>query len=206
MPGAFALLILLLFLTGCAQKVRITELLQKNTLDVKLVLVENDKVPKALQKVALQTLENLLRDPPLDVKTKMKLLRKEVYLNFKGHSVEPYYDPVETARRHPDTDIVIVMEVKQLAHKEERYKLKEEDPDILYHCVERKANANALFNVILTKSGEVVFAKAYEGSFYKRYCDEKTYRPEKLPKPDYMMLKALEKAQLKFVRDFYDLL
>ncbi|HIP43692.1 MAG TPA: hypothetical protein EYG91_07455 [Aquifex aeolicus] len=198
----------IIFLTACSQKPTVSDILGKDRREftVKVILIKNNKFDTSLQRVSLEIFEDKLRNPPIDVKAKLTLFKKEVKLILKDKNVENYYDPVEIAKENKDSDLVVTMEVKDISYTEKKYKTKEEDIGLTYFCIERSANSNILFNVIITKTEEVIFARTYNGFFYKRYCDEKEYVPEKLPNSDYMKLKSLEKAQLKFIRNFYDLL
>lgn len=202
------LIFFIIFLTACFQKLTLSDILDKDKREfaVKVILIENDKFDASLQRVSLETFEDRLKKPPVDVKVKLTLFKKDIRLILKGKKVENFYDPIEIARENKDSDLVITMEVKDISQTEKRYKTKEEDMDLTYFCIERSANSRILFNVIATKTEEVVFARTYNGFFYKRYCDEKNYVPEKLPNSDYIKLKSLEKAQVEFIRDFYDLL
>jgi len=184
-------ILLTLLILSCAHKATFREILGKEVITARVELVKSPSYNLAIQKVALKNLKEKLINPPSDVKLKLRLLKKE----GKFHLSE-----------NKNADILIKMEVKKLSYEEKRYKTKEEDMDITYFCVERQAKADVLFNVLNQKSGEVLFAKVYKGTFYKRYCDEKSYKPEKLPKPDFMKLKAIEDAQEAFVKEFYSLL
>lgn len=190
MLRAISILVMLLILS-CAHKATFREILSKETINAKVKLVENPSGNLAIQKVALRSLKEKLLNPPPDVKLKLKITKKEGKLHLTENK---------------NADLLITMELKKLKYEEKRYKTKEEDMDITYFCVERQAKANVLFNVVNTKNNEVLFAKVYRGKFYKRYCDEKGYKPEKLPKPDFIKLKAVEDAVEAFVREFYSLL
>ncbi|AAC07278.1 hypothetical protein [Aquifex aeolicus] len=190
MLRVLSILIILLTLS-CAQKATFREILGKDTVRARVELVRNPSHNLAIQKVALRNLKDKLLNPPPDVKLKLKVMKKEGKLQLTEGS---------------NADLVISMELKKLRYEEKRYKTKEEDMDITYFCVERQATADVLFNVMNAKSKEVLFAKVYKGGFYKRYCDEKGYKSEKLPKPDFIKLKAIEDAEEAFVREFYSLL
>jgi len=201
----FLLITLLSFLAACGSKVSIHELLGKKAITYRPVLVKNPELEEALQKVAFERFQELLENPPISVKLKRKLSLEEIGL-FKKAPVEVRTFDFDLFEPYKDADLLVTMEIKELKYKERRYETKDEEERTRFFCVERKAEAVVLFNVVNPSTRDVYFAKTYKGKFYKRYCHEKEYRPDKLPKPDYVKLKAVEDAIEAFVKDFYGLL
>ncbi len=199
------LIILILLIVSCGGKVAIHELVGKKELTYRLMLVETEDVDRALQKIAFERLGEIIEDPPADVKVKLKLTKKDVKLIRKEPVIVSFFD-FDTLEALEDTNLVIGMEVKEVSYTERKYVTKDEEEEVKYKCVERQAEAVVLFNVVNPATRDVYFARTYKGKFYKRYCDEKTYRPDLLPKEDFVKLKAIEDAIKSFVRDFYDLL
>ena len=199
--------LILLFLASCVQKANIHEVLGKKTLTTKPVLVENKNMDVALQKVALKKLEEQLKNPPLDVKLKAKVFKRGINVLVGKGSLEDVNDYDFLSEKYRNVDVLIVMEIKSTEHNERKYISNVEDEfGTKYFCVEREARAVVLFNVLNPKTHEVFFAKTYRGLDYKRYCDEKTYKPEKLPKKELILLKAIERTVGAFIRDFYSIL
>ncbi len=199
--------LILLFLVSCVQKANIHEVLGKKTLTTKPVLIKNKDIDIALQKVALKELEEQIKNPPLDVKLKSKVFKRGINVLVAKGSLENvnHYDFL--SEKYGNIDVLIVMEIKSTEYNERKYISHVEDEfGVKYFCVERKAEAVVLFNVLNPKTREVFFAKTYKGIDYKRYCDEKTYKPEKLPKKELILLKAVERTVGAFIRDFYSIL
>ncbi len=200
-------LLTVFLLTACVQKANIHEVLQKKTLTTKPILVENKNIDVALQKVALKNLENQIKNPPLDVKLKSKVLKRGVNILVARGSLEDINNYNIISERYGNADIIVVMEIKSTEYNERKYISNVEDEfSSKYFCVEREAKAVALFNVLNPKTREVFFAKTYRGLDYKRYCDEKSFKPEKLPKKELILLKAIERTIGAFIRDFYSIL
>lgn len=200
----FTILILLL---SCAQKADVHEVLGKTTLTVKPILIENKNVDTAIQKVALGKLEEQIKNPPLDAKVKSNIFKRGISVLVGEGTAEKVNDYDFLSEKYKSADLLIVMEVKSVEQNERNYVSQVEDEfGTKYFCVEREAKATVLFNVFNPKTNKVVFAKSYKGLDYKRYCDEKAYRPDKLPKEELIILKAIERAIGAFVRDFYSIL
>ncbi|WP_461829385.1 hypothetical protein [Aquifex sp.] len=199
--------VILLFLVSCVQKVNIHEVLGKNTLTTKPVLVKHKDIDVALQKVALKKLEEQIKNPPLDVKLKANVFKRGVKILVAKGSLEEINDYDFLSEKYGNADILIIMEIKSTQHSERKYISNVEDEfGTKYFCVEREARAVVLFNVLNPKTREVFFAKTYRGLDYKRYCDEKTFKPEKLPKKELILLKAIERTIGAFIRDFFSIL
>lgn len=199
--------VVLLFVFSCVQKVNIHEVLRKNTLTTKPVLVKHKDIDVALQKVALKKLEEQIKNPPLDVKLKSKVFKRGINVLVAKGSLEDINDYDFLSEKYRNADVLVIMEIKSTEHNERKYISNVEDEfGTKYFCVEREAKAVVLFNVLNPKNGEVFFAKTYRGLDYKRYCDEKTFKPEKLPKKELILLKAIERTVGAFVRDFYSIL
>lgn len=200
-------LIMILLLASCVQKANIHELLGKKSLTTKPVLVRNRNIDEALQRVALKKLEDQIKDPPFDVRLKSKVFKRGITVLVARGSLENVNDYDYLSEKYRDTDVLIIMEIKSTEYNEERYiSMVEDEFGTKYYCVEREAKATVLFNVLNPKNMEVFFAKTYRGLDYKRYCDEKTFKPEKLPKKELILLKAIERTIGAFVRDFYSIL
>ena len=198
---------ILLLVTSCVQKAGIHEILAKRTLTVKPVLVLNKNIDPTLQEVAFKKLVEQISNPPLDVKLKSQVLKRGVSVLVSKGSVENTNDYDFLSEKYRNADVLIVMEIKSVKAYEKKYVSYVEDEfGTKYYCVERQAIAIVLFNVLNPKTQEVFFAKSYKGFDYKRYCDEKTYKPEKLPQEKFIVLKAIERTVGAFIRDFYSIL
>jgi len=200
-----AFLTLLLVLLSCSQKVSVHELLGKKAITYRPVLVKNPHIDEALQKVAFERFQELLENPPLSVKLKRKLSLEEVVL-VKKPPVEVKTFDFNLFEPYKDADLLVTMEIKELTYKERRFETQDDEDRTRLYCVERKAEAVVLFNVANPTTRDIYFAKTYKGKYKKRKCDAKGYRPELLPKEDYVKLKAIEDAVEAFVKDFYEVL
>ena len=198
---------ILIFIVSCAQKANVHEVLGKTTLTVKPILIENKNLDTAIQRVALGKLEEQIKNPPLDAKVKSNVFKRGISVLVGEGSAERFNDYDFLSEKYKSADLLIMMEVKSVTQNERNYVSQVEDEiGTKYFCVERDANATVLFNVFNPKTNQVVFAKSYKGFDYKRYCDKKAYRPDKLPKEELIILKAVERAIGAFVRDFYSIL
>ncbi len=200
-------ILLTLLLGSCVQKANIHEVLGKKNISAKPILIENKRLDIGLQKIALRKLEEQMKNPPLDVKLKSKVFKRGVVVLVGKGVLESVNDYDFLSEKYRDTDVLVIMEIKSTDYRQSKYiSSVEDDYGTKYFCVERQAKAVVLFNVLNPKSREVFFAKTYRGLEFKRYCDEKTYKPEKLPKVELIKLKAIERAVGAFIREFYSIL
>ena len=195
---------ILLFLISCESKVRISERLKKSELKVAQVMVENENIDRALQKVLFERILEKIKNPPTKTKTILAIARKKIKIILVKGEILKEYDIKELVKTYDYVDIILLAKIESAKYEEKRYKTKEEETT--YYCVEKTGRGTMLFNLIFTNTSEVFFAKSYKGSFFKRYCDEVRYKPEVLPDKDYMILKALENAVNDFVEDFYSII
>jgi len=198
---------ILILLVSCAQKADVHEVLGKTTLTVKPILIENKNVDSVIQRVALGKVEEQIKNPPLDAKVKSNIFKRGISVLVGEGTAGKANDYDFLSEKYKNADLLVLMEIKSVEQNEKRYISNVEDEfGTKYFCVEREATATVLFNVLNPRTNRVVFAKSYKGLDYKRYCDDKAYRPDKLPNEEIIVLKAIERAIGAFIRDFYSIL
>jgi hypothetical protein len=199
-----ALVLALVFLVGCATttKTPIHKIVGKTTLRVKVVLLENRKVDRAYQKLAVREFEASLLKQPLTRAIRESITRERVDLVLITRKEVQRIrsgSPEEVVRvgKESDLDLLVVVHPLSVDYREKTYTKGEEV------CVRRQARVTVSAKVAETKGGSEVLAGVYTGRAKATQCSKGMRRTDKLPSRDGIVIKALKDAAVKFSKEFW---
>ncbi|EDP74474.1 hypothetical protein [Hydrogenivirga sp. 128-5-R1-1] len=204
MRGVYLLVLVLIFLTGCASttKTPIHKIINSDIVRTKVVLLERDNVEFAYQKAAVRAFEAELLKKPVTFAIRSTFSGKEidfVLITRKEVQKIPAEIPQEIVRIGEESDIntLIVLEPLKVNFSEGSSKRGEE------FCVTRRAEVLIGAKVFETKTGNLIFGGVYEGKAKARQCSKGIRRTDELPSKDALILKALRRAAIKFAGEFW---
>ncbi|MDQ7037790.1 MAG: hypothetical protein Q9N26_01120 [Aquificota bacterium] len=197
-------LLAVLFLLACAPATRtpIHKVVGKETLRVKVVLLESKGVDPAYQKMAVREFEASLLKQPLTRAIRESITRERVdvvLITRKEVQKVKNGSPAELVRigRESDLDLVVVVEPISVDYREKTYTKEDRI------CVRRSARVSVSAKVAETGKGSVVLAGVYTGRSRAVQCSKGIRRTDKLPSRDGMVIKALKEAASKFSKEFW---
>ena len=198
----YLLVVLLLLACAPATRTPIHKVVGKDTLRVKVVLLEGKGVDVAYQKMAVREFEASLLKQPLTRAIKESITRERVdVVLITRREVQRVRSgsPSELVRigKESELDLVVVVEPISVDYKEKTYT--EEDRI----CVRRSAKVSVSAKVAETRKGSVLLAGVYTGRSKAVQCSKGIRRTDKLPSKDRIVVKALKEAASKFSKEFW---
>ncbi len=200
----WTLIVFAFLIFGCgATKTPIHKIVGKETLRVKVVLLERRGIDPAYQKLAVREFEATLLRPPITRTIKESLMRERVdvvLITRKEIQRVRSFSPEEIVRvgKASDLDLVVVVEPISVNYNEKTY-TKEEKV-----CVKRTAEVSVSAKLADARKGSLLLAGIYSGKSKATQCSKGMKRTDKLPSKDRIVIKAFKEAASKFSKEFWE--